>query len=648
MTLSVTQRIAAISLVAVGGFLLVFGVVLWSHSRQGAEMENQQRATLKLALAKSVSESFLNARRREKDFLLRLEDAYIAKHGDVLAEIGADLDALSELADGAEMQLLDVLRDRVGAYETQFAVVASALGTLGLDEKSGLRGSLRGAVHTAEELIRLHASDDLMVKLLMMRRHEKDFIIRKDPKYIGRLDDRIAEFKELLDGKSIDAATKADITVALDAYRRDFATFAAATLDSLEQVAVMSTTFAEAEPVMEELRARIETDFAGATAAFDDINRNAFVLSLSLIVVIAVICLTLGMLVGRSVSRPVHSLTERMRALAAGDKTIDVPKTEAADEIGEMARAVLVFKENMIRNEEMAAEQEAQRAERERRAHAIAEMTRSFDGRVREMLQAVAGATTELDAAARAMLQISEATTEQASLVAGASAEASANVQTVATATEELGASISEIGSRVNDSSSMANEAEGQARSSSEAVVGLENSAQEIGKVVTLIQDIAAQTNLLALNATIEAARAGEAGKGFAVVASEVKSLATQTGKATEEIAGQIGRIQEESTRSAEAIHRISETISRLREISSGIAAAVEEQSSATQEIGRSVQEAAIGTQEVSETILKVDAGAQETGSSARQVQDTSSELARHSDALSRMIADFLDEVRAA
>ncbi len=648
MTLSVTQRIAAISLVAVGGFLLVFGVVLWSHSRQGAEMENQQRATLKLALAKSVSESFLNARRREKDFLLRLDDAYIAKHGDVLVEIGADLDALSELADGAEMQLLDVLRDRVGAYETQFAVVASALGTLGLDEKSGLRGSLRGAVHTAEELIRLHASDDLMVKLLMMRRHEKDFIIRKDPKYIGRLDDRIAEFKELLDGKSIDAATKADITVALDAYRRDFATFAAATLDSLEQVAVMSTTFAEAEPVMEELRARIETDFAGATAAFDDINRNAFVLSLSLIVVIAVICLTLGMLVGRSVSRPVHSLTERMRALAAGDKTIDVPKTEAADEIGEMARAVLVFKENMIRNEEMAAEQEAQRAERERRAHAIAEMTRSFDGRVREMLQAVAGATTELDAAARAMLQISEATTEQASLVAGASAEVSANVQTVATATEELGASISEIGSRVNDSSSMANEAEGQARSSSEAVVGLENSAQEIGKVVTLIQDIAAQTNLLALNATIEAARAGEAGKGFAVVASEVKSLATQTGKATEEIAGQIGRIQEESTRSAEAIHRISETISRLREISSGIAAAVEEQSSATLEIGRSVQEAAIGTQEVSETILKVDAGAQETGSSARQVQDTSSELARHSDALSRMIADFLDEVRAA
>lgn len=646
--LSVTQRVAAISLSAVAGFLLVLGVVFWAHLEQQDLSVRQQRATKKLALAESVAQGFLNARRREKDFLLRLDDKYVAQHAEVVSELQADFDALAGLADGQEPELLAQLRDRIARYHRDFEELAAAITILGLDETSGLRGSLRSAVHEAETLIEQHATDDLMVKLLMMRRHEKDFIIRQDPKYVGRLDERIAEFASLLDGKPIDEAVKAQIVAALETYRTDFGNYTAAVLANVEKTAVLSATFASAEPLMEELRAGIEADYQGANADFERISQEAFLVTLVLIAVIAAACLALGLIVGRSVSRPVSSLTERMRALAGGDKSVAVPNTEAGDEIGDMARAVLVFKENMIRNDEMVAEQEAQRATRERRAQAIERITGAFDNQVREMLQVVANASHELDASAQSLMQISEETTSQASIVAAASHEASANVQTVATATEELGASIAEIGTRVSDSSRMAGEAEDQARASSEAVISLEGSAQEIGQIVTLIQEISEQTNLLALNATIEAARAGDAGKGFAVVASEVKSLATQTGKATEQIAAQITRIQQETGRSAGAIRTIAQTVSQLRESAAGIASAVEEQSSATQEISRSVQEAAVGTESVSENIGRVDAGARESGASAQEVQMTSSELARQSDSLSRMIATFLDEVRAA
>ena len=357
---------------------------------------------------------------------------------------------------------------------------------------------------------------------------------------------------------------------------------------------------------------------------------------------------TIALSLGNSIIQPVKRLTDVMSTLAGGDTTADVTDTDRLDEVGGMARAVLVFKDNMVQNAEMAAEQEAEQAKREERARAIAELTGDFDGQVQNVLSSVSSATTELDQTARSMATIAEETMSRSTTVASASEQATANVQTVAAATEELASSINEISSQVGESSRIAQEAADQAQNTSQSMTGLESAAEKIGNIINLISDIAEQTNLLALNATIEAARAGEAGKGFAVVATEVKSLADQTGKATEEIATQISEIQRETGNAAGAIRQIAGTVARLSEISTTIASAVDEQSSATQEIGRSVQEAATGTQEVSSNIVAVNTGAQETNAASTQVQAATSQVAEQSEGLAKTIAEFLQRVQAA
>lgn len=356
----------------------------------------------------------------------------------------------------------------------------------------------------------------------------------------------------------------------------------------------------------------------------------------------------IGYTTARTALRPVVQMTDVMRELSEGNLQVEIPGAGRGDEIGQMAGAVEVFRENMLRNEEMQAEQERARERREARAKRIEEITQSFDKAVGEALKSVASATTELDSTAQSMAHIAENTQSQAGSVAAASSEASSNVDTVAAAAEQLAASIREIGQQVSESTRISAEASAQAEHTRESVVGLDHAAQKVGEIVGLINDIAEQTNLLALNATIEAARAGEAGKGFAVVASEVKSLANQTAKATEEITAQISAMQAETTNAVDAIRTITETVARVSEIATGIASAVEEQNSATSEISRNVQEAAQGTQMVSANISSMTEGAEETGTAATQVLQTAREVAQQSNSLNDTVRRFLEEVRNA
>jgi methyl-accepting chemotaxis protein len=372
-----------------------------------------------------------------------------------------------------------------------------------------------------------------------------------------------------------------------------------------------------------------------------------------MIVVVAVIVAVIAAavaawLIGNGIAKPIGAITDAMRRLSGGDKDINIPAAGQKDEVGEMAEALSVFKQSMIEAERLQAEQaEAQAAQLER-ARRLEELTANFDDTVSQVLQSVAGAAEEMQATAGSMSDIAGQTRGQAATATSASTETSANVQTVASAAEELSSSIREIARQVEQSSGVAKQAVNQADDTQETVRQLARAADRIGEVVSLISDIAEQTNLLALNATIEAARAGEAGKGFAIVASEVKTLATQTAKATDEIGQHIAEIQSATGGAVEAIETIAKTVDELNGISASISSAVEEQSAATGEIARNVQEAAGGTEEVARSLVGVNEGADETGRAASQVVEAVGELTGQTANLRRQVDDFLSGVKAA
>jgi methyl-accepting chemotaxis protein len=652
-SIRLTHKIMAIGAVGLMG-LLAFGAIYQIGSAsQDASRSIANHARAISDLNKQLTIEMLEARRNEKNFQQRRNESYAKAHSELVVVIDRDFDRLQELTrSGGLSDLLEkIIRARAGfkSYAADFSALVNAEIKLGLNETLGLSGSLRAAVHDIEA--RLKEIDDprLTSWMLMMRRHEKDFMLRRDQKYVGELKKAAGEFSKALTAAAVPPSVTAEITTKLEKYQAEFLAWAETAQQTASYDASMMKTFRGLEPLIVEVGEGVERrhkEADAAEAATRDSIRTWMMIALALAVIVVS---GLSFLIGRSISGALAAMVGAMSRLAGGDVRVEIPGTGRKDEIGEMAGAVEVFKTNMIEAERLRAEQvEAERRQAARRKADMRGLADAFEAAVGEIVETVSSAATELEASANTLTKAAERSQELATAVAAASEEASTNVQSVSSASEEMTSSINEISRQVQESSRVAGEAVDQAQNTNHRVSELSKAASRIGDVVELINTIAGQTNLLALNATIEAARAGEAGRGFAVVASEVKALAEQTAKATGEISQQISGIQAATGDSVVAIKEISDTIGRMSEISSTIAAAVEEQGAATQEISRNIMHAAQGTAQVSGNIADVERGAGETGSASAQVHSAAQSLSSESNRLKLEVTKFLESVRAA
>ncbi len=398
--------------------------------------------------------------------------------------------------------------------------------------------------------------------------------------------------------------------------------------------------------LLKKVEDKISSDLLALTG---DIKSSAQATFFTLMVVIAILIAVTAVLVifiGRSIARPIGGLTQDMTALAEGNQSIEIDATHRGDEVGEMARAVVVFKENMVKATELAAAQQAEQEEKLKRSTVLEQAIAELESKVTGIVESVSKGSGKIITIAGKMGKKIDTSSSRSLEVAEASIRTSTNVETVAAAAEQLSSSVSEISAQISTGAEIASVAVTEADQANEKVQGLSNAADKIGEVVELITDIADQTNLLALNATIEAARAGEAGKGFAVVASEVKNLANQTAKATEQISIQINDMQNATGDSAKAIKGFGETIAKISESSAATAAAVEQQGAATSEIARNMQEVREDSQLVSTAVAEVSRASAASYSSAIRVLWAGEDLEKPSHELRDVVASFLNSVR--
>jgi methyl-accepting chemotaxis protein len=645
----IAYQIGLIGAIGVFGLLVVGIFYFTGLSVETKAQQDLARANDALSILGAVKVDLLEARRSEKDFLLRLSDDYVKKQAAAVDAFGKGAATLSALVSGDIRQQIEKVSAGVAQYKAQFSAVVADAVKFGYNENAGLQGSLRASVHAIEDLVNAEKNSALDAAMLMMRRHEKDFFARKDPQYLDAMKKAASRFGETLDASAMASDSKAVIHAKLDAYQRDF--FAAGAVMSAQtaDVAKLSQLYADLTPVIDKMDKDVTASAEGIKGESTRIESLTAVSVGWAIGIISVLIAGISWLVGHAIAKPLVAMVGAMERLAKHDLAIEVVGGERHDEVGTLARALQIFKDNTVESDRLRADQEEmkQRAAAERKAE-MHKMASAFESTVEGVVNTVSSASTELHSSAESLASTAEETSRQATAVAAATEQASSNVQTVATASEELSASISEIGRQVEQSAQISQKAVEQARSTSATVNGLSTAAQRIGDVVKLIEAIASQTNLLALNATIEAARAGEAGKGFAVVASEVKTLANQTSKATEEISTQISAMQSATGQTVSAIEGITATISHINEIATAIASAVQEQGAATREISGNVEQAAKGTAEISSNINGVTRASEETGAAATQVLGASGELSKQAEKLQKEVDHFIHALRAA
>jgi methyl-accepting chemotaxis protein len=624
--------------VLAGGAYAVGEARISAAMTEGAQFQamGEQAGNIRAgALAMQTAANGLIAERQRhfiEDFDAQL--AQLAKAMDLVKAVPQAADHQDEInrLDGATTELAG-----------QFKAVSGLTLTLGLTESDGLRGRLGASAKAIEaELAMWPGVDDLKTRLLRMRQAEKDFMLYQDDGALGRHRKYANEFDLGIDVAAIGPATKDDFRALAATYTKDMAAYGTAYLEQQAEINKLRASFAALQPRIRDFAAMARDGAAQAAARQMDTRSQVGLITALMGLLSLLAVLVVGLVSGRSIARPVLAMGQAMNRLAAGETGIEIPGTHRADEVGLMAKAVQVFRDNALAVESLRIRQQAEQAAKELRARKLDALIAEFDGHVGQIIGAVAGQAVQSQDTARDVDSFVTQTLERMRSVDQSSAAATDNVQAMAAAAEQLACSVAEISARCNDASGLAAQAADAAQRTDGVVGTLFEVTQKIDTVVTFIQTIASQTRLLALNATIEAARAGEHGHGFTVVANEVKQLASQTTHATQEIAQQIAAVQSAGREAGAAIREIAQAVTKVNGITASIAAAVEEQGAATGEIARSAQEAAQGSTQVASSISWVVAEAQDMQSAAARMLDTAGQMTGRSEELRVTVDNFL------
>jgi len=654
--LSVRARVAALAIIPIVGFAVIGATYLSGESATEAAFVDSRASARLTETSAGLKGALATMRETAKDFaaapLGNHRDAFNQAYETALARAG-ELGA-SENSPGTTTSLKQIT-DAIEGAKINFNGLVKAREQIGANIASGAQGDLYNASRTLRTAIQElaieapHAdSQRLTLAMQAMQLHEKDFIILRIRDQAEQAFEAQRALSTLIETIAMPEASRRKLRESLDAYRQGFDLLANAVGPASLYLNLIITSMQDVIPEADKIVTTAVGRQAISTKALESsqVRTQAIIALVGLgAILIAVLC---SWWIGRSITRPLNGLAQVMMRLAGGDTSAKIPATEATDEIGAMARAVIVFRDNMLERERLSATQREANRARELRSEIITATISRFEKSVDQVLGKVRGAAQGLETTSGTLNSAADGMLTEARTAESRVNAASGNVANAAQSVEELAASISEIASQANKSTEVAERAVSEARRTASTMEQLGGAATRIGEVINLIQAIAGQTNLLALNATIEAARAGDAGRGFAVVASEVKSLAGQTAKATEEIAGQIGAIQSAAVDAAQAITQVNTIIEEMSGIAANVAITVEEQSAAVSAIAEGANNASSEAQTGAEAMSRVAAATTDARVTAADVKALAEALSVEAESLEIEVRRFLSDVQAA